>query len=138
MPRRAISVAVLLVLVLGVLALEGASAASYNATMLPSYPNATADDYAGTSVAVSGSVVAVGAPQFDWNGINAQAPESVAGNGIVVLYSCPPPANGTNTLGTCTYASTLSDPLATEAGFGAIVELAANGTFLVVSAVNYK
>ena len=89
--------------------------------------------YFGTSISVSGNVVAVGWPQANMFNLvyeyyHDSGEPSTSGNGYVTLYSCA--------TATCTYATRFSPSWDknSNAMFGASVSLGASGTFLIVGA----
>lgn len=147
-------VAALFVAVVLVLAGHAGRVAAFNlgGNYVPTPTNAVvSSDYFGTSVASSGSTVAVGAPQCniftsvnfikDVAGDNENEmsfPSSFNGNGYVAMYTC------TGASGACTFAATYVSPSGTlnnpsgspnyyvSACFGASVALTNNGGYLVV------
>ena len=101
--------------------LSTAATASYVST--PLVNTGGAGDLYGQSVASSGSVVAVGAPQC-----NFSAGPGFTGAGYVALFSCG--------AGACTYASVVPST-ASQACFGMSVALLNSGAILLVGAPTY-
>lgn len=110
-------------------------AIQYTTTALLSDSSSDAFSFAGTSVASSGNVIAVGNPQYDVYQLAGST--TFYGNGSVTLYECSSPSSTIN----CAYAATIMPPTSDagnlNCGFGWSVALINNGQTLIVGAPYY-